>query len=65
MTYHFKKKGGEKMKNALIGLSLLNHMLPNHNLMWSEKINRDGSGYREAKGYLSRKNFKRNQRKGL
>lgn len=53
------------MKNALIGLSLLNHMLPNHNLMWSEKINRDGSGYREAKGYLSRKNFKRNQRKGL
>ena len=53
------------MKNVLIGLSLLSYMISKHSLRWSEKINRDGSGYHEAKGYSSRKRFKRNQRKGL
>lgn len=32
---------------------------------WQQKINRNMVGYYEAKGYSNRKNFKRNQRKGL
>jgi hypothetical protein len=32
---------------------------------WQQKLNRNIVGYYEAKGYSNRKNFKRNQRKGL
>lgn len=53
------------MKNALIGLSLLNYRMSKRSLRWSEKINQDRAGYHEARGYSSRKSFKRNQRKGL
>ena len=53
------------MKNALLGLSLLNFMMSKHCLRWLEKINFDRAGYHEAKGYSSRKRFKGNQRKGL
>ena len=53
------------MKNALLGLSLLSYMMSKHSLRWLEKINQDRAGYHEAKGYSSRKSFKRNQRKGL
>lgn len=33
--------------------------------MWWGKINHDRTGYYAAKGYSKRRNFKRNQRKGL
>lgn len=52
------------MKNALMNTALL-YVLSKHDQAWQEKINRDRVGYHEAKGYSSRKAFKRNQRKGL
>lgn len=44
---------------------LFNHVLYDHNSFRLFKMNRDGAGFRESKRYSNRKNFKRNQRRGL
>lgn len=51
------------MKN--VSNSALLFVLSKHIQTWQLKVNRDKVGYYEAKGYSNRKNFKRNQRKGL
>ena len=53
------------MKNTAIYYSILAHMISKHNLGRMARMNRDRVGFHEAKGYSNRKNFKRNQRKGL
>ena len=53
------------MKNALMTFALINYTGYEHCFRWLSKIDNNRSGYHEAKGYSSRKRFKRNQRKGL
>ena len=53
------------MKNVSLYLSVLANMISKHNLGRMARINRDRTGYHAARGYSNRKNFKRNQRKGL
>ena len=43
----------------------MKNIIPVYVLNWMKKINEDRVGYHEAKGYSSRRKFKRNQRKGL
>ena len=52
------------MKNTLTNTALF-YALSKHDQAWQEKVNRDRVGYHEARGNSSKKNFKRNQRKGL
>lgn len=48
------------MKNSSLYLNILANMISKHNLGHMARINRDRTGYYEARGYSNRKNFKRN-----